>query len=108
MTPVRSISPAGLRDWRASGQAFVLLDVREAPERARASLPGTLDVPMRDVPARMAELPKGEPIVVLCHYGERSAHVASFLAANGFDDVYNLAGGIDAYAEEIDPAVARY
>lgn len=108
MTHVRSISPGELRDWRASGKSFVLLDVRESPERARASLPGTLDVPMRDVPARMAELPKNEAVVVLCHYGERSAHVARFLAGNGFDDVYNLDGGIDAYAEDVDPAIARY
>ena len=105
---MRSISPAELRDWRASGKAFVLLDVREPQERAIAALPDSLDVPMRDIPARMAELARNEPIVVLCHYGERSAHVARFLGGNGFDDVYNLDGGIDAYATLVDPSVARY
>lgn len=104
---MRSISPSELRDWRAGGKEFALLDVREPQERALAALPGSLDVPMRDVLARMPELPRNEPIVVLCHYGERSARVAQFLANNGFD-VYNLDGGIDAYAEDIDAGLSRY
>lgn len=105
---MRSISPAELHEWGESGKAFVVLDVREAPERAIAALPGSLDVPMRDVPARMAELPRDRALVVLCHYGERSARVAQFLEGNGFGDVYNLAGGIDAYSEEIDAGIPRY
>lgn len=105
---MRSISPAELRDWRASGTPFVLLDVRDPQERALAALPDTLDLPMREVPERMAEIPRDQPVVVLCHYGERSARVAQFLGGNGFENVYNLDGGIDAYSEAIDARIPRY
>lgn len=105
---MRSISVFDLRDWRASGKGFVLLDVREAVERAIAPFPDSVNVPMRDVPARMNELPHDQPLVVLCHYGERSARVARFLDGNGFDRVYNLDGGIDAYSESVDAGIPRY
>lgn len=85
-----------------------LLDVREPEELAIVSLPGSLHIPMRKIPARLAELDRNRPIVVMCHTGVRSRHVAGFLLANDFEDVFNLAGGIDAWAVEIDPDLSRY
>jgi rhodanese-related sulfurtransferase len=97
-----------LRVWSDSGKAFVLLDVRQPEELALASVTGALAIPMNDVRARLSEIPSDTPVVVMCHYGERSARVARFLATEGFDDVYNLDGGIDAYAAMLDPSIARY
>lgn len=97
-----------LREWRASGRAFILLDVREPDEVAIASLPGAVYVPMRDIPARIEELDADATIAVLCHHGGRSARVAAFLASRGFSNVVNVDGGIDAYARHVDSSVPRY
>ncbi len=100
-------------------QAFVerhpdalLLDVREPWEvaTARIALPGarSLDIPMQAVPARLAELPDEQPIVCICHHGGRSAQVVAFLLRQGRTDVYNLAGGVHAWAMQVDPSVPVY
>ena len=86
----------------------VVLDVREPQELAIARFPGALEIPMHDVPGRVAELERTQEIFVLCHHGMRSAHVASFLADQGFTQVGNVRGGIDAWALLVDPSVARY
>ena len=65
-------------------------------------------MPMRDVPARLAELDPAQPVVCICHHGARSAQVVAFLERSGFESVYNLAGGIDAWSQDVDPKVARY
>ena len=90
----------------------VLLDVREAWEvqTARLDLPGvtTLHIPMGTLPARLHELPRSQPILGLCHLGARSLQCVAFLQRQGFADVYNLAGGIDAWSREVDATVPRY
>ena len=95
----------------AAGQP-VLLDVREPWELRLAALrlPGAraLDIPMDELPARLNELPDDVPIVCLCHHGVRSAHVAAYLARAGFDEVWDVIGGIDAWSQEIDPSLPRY
>ena len=85
-----------------------LLDVREHEELAIVSLPFALHIPMREIPGRLAELARDRPIVVMCHTGIRSRHVAGFLLANEFKQVFNLAGGIDAWSIEIAPDLPRY
>lgn len=85
----------------------VLLDVREPNELATCQVPGSLHIPMREIPARMGELPDAH-VLVLCHHGGRSARVTQFLRANGFERATNVAGGIDAWAVEIDPTLPRY
>jgi rhodanese-related sulfurtransferase len=105
---VKEISVEEFAQWRAGERQFLLLDVRERPELARASLPGAVHVPMREIPERSSDLDPSAEIVVLCHYGERSARVAQFLEMRGFTNVYNVAGGIDAYSERVDPNVPRY
>jgi rhodanese-related sulfurtransferase len=97
-----------LAQWRKSGRDFVLLDVREPFELEQASLPGVTHVPMREIPARVSDLDRGAEIAVMCHYGGRSERVAQFLAMQGFTRVHNVEGGIDAYAERVDPSVPRY
>jgi rhodanese-related sulfurtransferase len=105
---MKEITVEDLARWRREERDFVLLDVREPYEIAAAALPKSVVIPMRELAARIAELPQDKPIAVLCHHGGRSAHVAAFLAARGFPDVANVGGGIDAYARRVDPSVPRY
>lgn len=105
---MQEISVEELAQWRASGKTFVLLDVREPFELQAASLPNAVHIPMRQIPARANEIDRAAEIAVLCHHGGRSERVAQFLAMQGFPNVHNIAGGIDAYAKRIDSAVPRY
>ena len=90
----------------------LLLDVREAWEVALAviRIDGAqwLDIPMNELPARLSALDLAQPIVCICHHGVRSAQVVAFLDRHGFESVYNLAGGIDAWSTRVDANVARY
>ncbi len=97
---------------RCAAMAPLLLDVREDWEVALAAIrpPGATlrHIRMGEIPQRLAELPAGRPIVCLCHHGVRSQQVAAFLERRGFEQVFNLSGGIDAWACQVDPSVARY
>jgi rhodanese-related sulfurtransferase len=94
-------------DYR-SGNDVVLLDVREQEELGIAAVAGARHIPMREVPARLDELDAATPIVVMCHAGGRSRRVAEFLKGNGFSNVYNLKGGIDAWSTQLDSRLPRY
>ena len=102
------LSPAELQRWRQDGKAFLLLDVRTDEETAICALPDSIHIPMNLIPLRSNELPDGLPIVVYCHHGIRSLHTAMYLADAGFETLYNLQGGIDAWAAQIDENMARY
>ena len=99
-----------LADWLSddSRNKPVLLDVREAWEFELGSLPGAQHLPMHLVPVRRDELDPRSEIVVICHHGARSMQVAMFLEHHGFPALYNLVGGVDAWAAEVDPAMRRY
>jgi rhodanese-related sulfurtransferase len=111
MTP--QIQPLAFKAWLAEQASPVtLLDVRESWELATASVAAegfTLKhIPMNDTPARLAELDAHAPIACLCHHGARSQRVAQYLAQNGFTNVANIAGGIAAWANQIDSSVPQY
>jgi adenylyltransferase/sulfurtransferase len=89
-------------------EGALLLDVREPAEVATCAVAGSRPIPMRQIPENLPTLPRDQPILVLCHHGGRSVRVTQFLRANGFSNVTNVAGGIDAWAEQIDPTLARY
>ena len=91
-----------------SGDSFVLLDVREPVEIAAASIEPHLHIPMAVVPVRIGELDRDQHHVVLCHHGNRSYQVCTYLERNGFHKVSNVVGGIDAWSRQIDPAVPLY
>ena len=104
------IDVLSVKKMQDSGERFVLIDVREPEEFATASIDGALQVPMRTVPSRLADLEqhRGERIVVPCHHGGRSARVAQWLRDQGFERVQNMSGGIDAWSQQVDPTVPRY
>jgi len=90
----------------------LLLDVREPweVETAAIRLAGVQakHIPMSRIPERLEELDPSQSIVCICHHGVRSLQVVAFLERQGFESVYNLAGGIDAWSVEVDPSVPRY
>jgi adenylyltransferase/sulfurtransferase len=85
-----------------------LLDVREPFEHAICQIAGSRLVPMRQIPESLTSLPREQPLLVLCHHGGRSRRVTEFLRANGFPHAINIAGGIEAWATEIDATLRRY
>ncbi|HEV2969118.1 MAG TPA: rhodanese-like domain-containing protein [Pirellulales bacterium] len=94
----------------AAGADFLLLDCREPDEFAIAKIEGAQLLPMSELAARVDELApyRDRRIVVHCHHGGRSLRVANWLRGQGFDQAQSMAGGIDAWATEIDPTVPRY
>ena len=92
---------------RDSGEDIFLLDVREPYEYQIAQIGGTL-IPQNDVPNRLAEIPRDREIVVQCRSGARSQRIAELLKQSGYTQVVNLAGGILAWADEIDAKVQKY
>jgi rhodanese-related sulfurtransferase len=107
---MKTVAARELAEWLADEQRAkpLLLDVREPWEHQICRIEGAELVPMRTVPARVGELDPDRPIVCFCHHGGRSMQVAMFLERQGFSDVYNLTGGVDAWARQVDPAMPTY
>ncbi len=107
---IEPLAPAELKSWLddEARESPVIIDVREPWEHALVKVDGTLHMPMQAVPSRVGELDPEQPHVLMCHHGMRSYQVAQFLKNQGFDRVYNLTGGIDAWAAEVEPGLARY
>jgi adenylyltransferase/sulfurtransferase len=103
MAQVREISPKELKDWQDSGQIHQLIDIREAHEVAVSTL-GGLHIPMAFCLARQHLIRRDVPVVVHCRSGARAAAVVSALEQKGgFDNLYNLRGGIEGWAREVAP-----
>jgi molybdopterin/thiamine biosynthesis adenylyltransferase/rhodanese-related sulfurtransferase len=96
-----------LKARRDAGEDIFLLDVREPYEYQIAQIGGTL-IPQNDVPNRLAEIPRDREIIVHCRSGARSQKIAELLKQSGYKDVVNVAGGILAWSDEIDPSVQKY
>jgi rhodanese-related sulfurtransferase len=115
---IDQVRPLELHAWlqaqqAATGQLPLVLDVREAWELQTASVQPSAAfelaaIPMNTIPARVAELNAQRPVAVLCHHGARSQRVAMFLQQQGFAQLANIAGGIDAWSHELDASVPRY
>ena len=86
----------------------MVLDVREAWEYELCALANSVHIPLQQLPARMKQLAPDAEIVCVCHHGVRSLQAGVFLQQNGYSAVMNLVGGIDAWAREIAPGMARY
>jgi len=113
---IDQIRPRELSSWLARHQEAgpaVVLDVREPAEWRTASIQPAdgftlLNMSMASVPPRLSELDPDTPIACLCHHGGRSMQVAQFLLNQGFSRVANIAGGIHAWADEVDQAIPKY
>jgi sulfur-carrier protein adenylyltransferase/sulfurtransferase len=102
------ITPAELKRALDRGAPLVLLDVREPQEYERGCLPGARLVPLGELARRLGEIGRDRPVVVYCRSGGRSARAAKILREAGFADVKNLAGGILAWADQVDPSMPKY
>lgn len=105
---IEDMAPAEFIRRRNAGELWILLDVREAWEVDTARIDQAINIPMVEIPSRIAELDACQPVAVLCHSGGRSAQVANYLAQSGFDRVANIAGGIDAWSLNVDNSIPRY
>ena len=110
MPPPIEIDVRTVKQMLDRGDTFALLDCREPDEVAEAKIAGSIHIPMREIPARLAELEahKTGRLVVHCHHGGRSLRVTQFLRQQGFAQAQNMAGGIDAWSQEVDASVPRY
>jgi adenylyltransferase/sulfurtransferase len=108
--PLSELTPVQVQALRGRGESFLLLDVREPQEFETARIEGSILIPLGELEKRVGELAdwKDRTVVVHCHHGGRSAMACRILAEHGFGRVDNLAGGIDAWSIEVDPAVPRY
>jgi molybdopterin/thiamine biosynthesis adenylyltransferase/rhodanese-related sulfurtransferase len=104
---VPEITPTDLKRRLDAGEDIFALDVREPYERGICDIGGAL-IPMGQLPTRVDELDPDREIVVYCRRGHRSAHVVSYLQQRGFDRVWNLRGGLHAWADDVDPAIPKY
>lgn len=105
---ILGIAPRELARRLALGEDLVLLDVREPEEWDLCHIEGAVLVPMSEIATRHVELDPARPVVCICHHGIRSGHVAALLARLEFDCVYNLQGGIDRWALDVDRTMRRY
>ena len=112
---IDQIQPSQLSDWiqsKAAHGTAVVLDVREPYEVQTASVTANgfelLTLPMGSIVEKISELDKGRPIACLCHHGSRSMQVAAFLSSQGFTQLANIAGGINAWSSQVDPSVPTY
>ncbi|MGZ5018818.1 MAG: molybdopterin-synthase adenylyltransferase MoeB [Chthoniobacterales bacterium] len=105
---VPEISVHELKGKLEAREKFLLVDVRERNEYEIARIDGAKLIPLGEFPRRIAEFDKNSEIVIHCHSGMRSAHAVRLMREAGFEKVSNLAGGIDAWSQEIDASVPRY
>lgn len=105
---MKEISVDELKEMKDNGEVFQLVDVREPNEFEICSLGGD-EIPMSQIMTRHQEISKEKKVIIHCKSGKRSANVINALEQNlGFENLYNLEGGILAWAEEIDPEMDQY
>lgn len=102
-----SLTARELADYLSAHQPL-LLDVREPWEFAICHLDGARLVPMQQIPNWAEDADKDQEVVVICHHGIRSRQVAMYLDHLGFRRVINLSGGVQGWAQQVDPQMATY
>lgn len=106
--PNQDMTPQQLAARLQAGESIQLLDVREAVEQQISVLPGAQLIPLGDLASRLNELNPTQPVVLFCRTGVRSQRGLGILAAAGFEHLYNLRGGINAWAQEVDHSMLQY
>jgi rhodanese-related sulfurtransferase len=111
MTESLEVTPQDVQNQWVAGKPLVLIDVRQPEEFALTRIEGSQLVPMGSVPGelqRLEGLADEQSLMVICHHGVRSLQVVSWLRARGVENCFSVAGGIDRWSLEVDPAVPRY
>ncbi len=105
---MRHFSPKELKVHLEQGAKPVLLDVREPWEYDYCRIEGSALIPMGQIHRQLDEIDPSAEVVVICHHGIRSRQVAYYLETQGYDDVINLEGGVERWAQEVEPTMRRY
>ncbi|WP_294845300.1 rhodanese-like domain-containing protein [uncultured Gilliamella sp.] len=110
MININTLTATELSEKLNQKTPLFLLDVREPNEVAICAIAGATHIPMNLIPLYLDQIPDEIDIVIYCHHGVRSLNVANYLAENGFETqhLYNLSGGIDAWALTVDKLMPRY
>lgn len=103
-----TITPKELKERMDKGEKLFLLDVREPWEHSLAKIEGCVLIPLGTLPQSMEQVDQSAEIIAYCHHGMRSADATGFLLQQGYPNVKNLIGGIDAWSLQVDPSVPRY
>ena len=98
MSLIKEIEVRELTNRKASGETFRIIDIRQPMELASGVIPGAEGVPMHTIPLRLSEFDRDEKLVMVCRSGARSAQACMFLQQQGYDNVFNLRGGMIAWA----------
>jgi adenylyltransferase/sulfurtransferase len=106
--PAPAITVEELKAKKDRGESVTLVDVREPHEWVISDLAGSMKIPLGTLPRRLDEIPKDAEVVVYCRTGGRSANAVQFLRERGYEKALNLAGGINRWAEVVDPAMPKY
>ena len=106
---IQQVSVHDLQTWLdQADKKPIMLDVREPWEVVVCRIPDSLHIPLHQIPLRLHELDRDKALVIHCHHGARSQQVANFLQQNGYDKLYNLQGGINSWAQEVDQTMPTY
>lgn len=106
---MRQYSPQQVLELlQQDGPKPILLDVREPFEVEICAIEGSINIPLHQIPEAVAELDPEQEYVLICHHGMRSQRAGMIMAAQGFDKLINLVGGIDAWACNVDSGMKRY
>lgn len=105
---MKHLSVSELKNLLTENNDIVLLDVREDWEMEVCQVENSMHIPMGNIPAQIEQLDKDKTIAVMCHHGMRSQQVCSYLESQGFSNLFNVSGGIDAWAKEIDSSLQLY
>ena len=97
-----------LAEMPNDGARHLMLDIREPEELAVCIIGSSVTIAMQQSPNEFEGLPRENPLIVVCHHGICSAMMTKFRRKNGFDDAWNLAGGIDAWSRLTEPDMPRY
>ena len=108
MSNVPAMDVEKLREMMQSPTPPIVIDVREKKENDLCKIPGSVLIPVGELPQHLAQVPKDKPVVLHCHHGGRSGRATAFLMEQGYTNVFNLTGGIHAWSERIDPSVKTY
>ena len=108
MVNIKAIDVKHLKSKLDNNEEFTLIDVRESQELEICKINQEIHIPMSNIPICLDEINFEQPVVIMCKSGGRSAQVCHFLNEQGYLDVYNLSGGIIAWALEIDSTIATY
>ena len=102
------ISVADVKSMMDAGESFLFIDCGEQNEHDYCQIDSAVLIPMRETPNRLDEFAESSRVIVFCHHGMRSLQVANYLRQQGILAAQSMAGGIDRWSVEVDPAVQRY